>query len=309
MKKYIISILVLIVNIMSFNAVVLGQYEKDYLSGEYLGQTTPKLIPLKFAPNIVSTVNEYEFGSVFSRDGNEFYYGVDLGGKAEIRYMLRVGDRWDIAKKLDLNSNYSFNDPFLSPDGNRLYYISDMPLEGTGEKKDIDIWYSERTGTTWSEPINAGKKINSLKEEYYVSFTNNGTMYFSSNRETSDSTKWDFDIFYAKLKDGMYQEPVKLCSNINSSVYEADVFISPDESYIIFCSAGREGYGEGDLYISFNENGSWTKAVNMGDKINTKGHEFCPFVSCDGKYFFYTSNKDIYWVSTEILNLFRGNSR
>ena len=60
--------------------------------------------------------------------------------------------------------------------------------------------------------------------------------------------------------------------------------------------------GRGDLYISFkNTDGTWTESVNMGEKVNTKKHELCPFVSHDGKYLFYTSNQDIYWVSTEII--------
>ena len=63
-----------------------------------------------------------------------------------------------------------------------------------------------------------------------------------------------------------------------------------------------EGYGRGDLYISFKtEQGQWTKALNMGLSINTQHHELCPFVTHDGNYLFYTSQQDIYWVGTEII--------
>ena len=80
-------------------------------------------------------------------------------------------------------------------------------------------------------------------------------------------------------------------------------FIAPDESYMIYCSIRKDGLGKGDLYISFKDNkGDWSEAVNMGNSINTENHELCPFVSADGKYLFYTSNGDIYWVSTKILN-------
>jgi hypothetical protein len=61
--------------------------------------------------------------------------------------------------------------------------------------------------------------------------------------------------------------------------------------------------------ISFKKNGVWSKAINMGEKINTKAHELCPFVTNDGKYFFYTSNKDIYWVDAGIIESFRNSSR
>jgi topoisomerase IA-like protein len=40
----------------------------------------------------------------------------------------------------------------------------------------------------------------------------------------------------------------------------------------------------------------------MGKEINTENYEYCPFVTKDGKYLFYTSNQDIYWVSIEIIN-------
>ena len=101
-----------------------------------------------------------------------------------------------------------------------------------------------------------------------------------------------------------------LDSTINTTGYEADIFVAPDESYLIFCSIRDDSFGRGDLYISFKKpNGDWTKAVNMGEEINTENYEYCPFVTKDGKYFLYTSNQDIYWVSTEIINELKEKSR
>ena len=110
------------------------------------------------------------------------------------------------------------------------------------------------------------------------------------------------DIYYSKFSDGEFQKAVLLGEAINTENYEADVFIDPDEKYMIFCSMRPEGLGRGDLYISFkNDDGSWRKAVNVGDSINTKNHELCPFVTDDGRFLFYTSNEDIFWVSTDII--------
>ena len=287
MRKNIILILIVLTAFSCSNKLIKNEKETiPVLTGKYLGQEKTKLESEIFALGIVSKVNEYEFGSVFSKDGNEFYYAVDIAGKSEIRFMVQKSDKWTEPQKINFNNNFSFNDPFLSPDGNRLYFISDMPLYGSGEKKDIDIWYAKRNGENWSKPINAGDIINSEKDEYYISFSGKGTMYFASNVETSKSTKWNFDIYYSELSDGIYQKPVKMCDNINTTGYEADVFISPDENYIIFCSSRKDGYGQGDLYISFNKNGKWTKAKNMGSEINTKEHELCPFVTNDGNFFF-----------------------
>jgi hypothetical protein len=45
------------------------------------------------------------------------------------------------------------------------------------------------------------------------------------------------------------------------------------------------------LYLSHRREGAWTKAVNLGDKINTAATEFAPKVSPDGKTFFFTSTR------------------
>ena len=272
----------------------------------YIDPNKPSLVPKIFAPGFISTKSEAEFGSVFSKDGREFYYALDTKGKAEIRYTRLKKGRWLKPKTIISHKKYSFNDPFLSPDGSRLYYISDKPVSKKDSTDDYDIWFSKRKGKKWSKPINAGNKINTDRNEFYISFTSDGTMYFASNKGKAIKRKHDLDIYRSEFKEGKFQTAVKLSDSINTRGYEADVFIAPDESYIIFSAARRSGFGGRDLYISFRDaNGNWTKSKNMGDIINTKKPELCPFVTADGKYFFYTSNQDIYWVSTEIFENLR----
>lgn len=276
------------------------------LKGEYMGQKAPGLTPKMFAPNVIST-EESEFGSVFNARGTEFYYGVDVNGKPEIRYSRRVNNRWSTPETILTHERYGYNDPFLSPDENRLYFISKRAMDGSGDLKDHDIWYVEREKDGWSQPINAGPNINSEGNEYYISFANDGTMYFSSNVNAPEERKrHDYDVYYSKFVDGEFQKAISLGKSINTQDYEADVFVAPDESYLIFCSTRKDGLGQGDLYISFKEaNGSWAPAVNMGNAVNTEKHELCPFITQDGKYLFYTSDQDIYWISTEILKNYK----
>lgn len=276
------------------------------ISPAYLQQEPPGMTPQVFAPGLVSLQDQHEFGSVFSADGKTFFYGVDTEGKAEIRYMQFESGAWTKPERLIFGETYSYNDPFLSPDETKLFFISDMPLDGSGDKKDYDIWYVERKGNEWSAPINAGKNINTEHNEYYISFTQEGSMYFSSNKGTTQENRMNYDIYQSAYKDGMFQKAQPLSDVINTGAYEADVFVAPDASYLIFCGDRAEGYGRGDLYVSFkNTDGTWTKAKNMGDAINTPAHELCPFVSADGKYFFYTSNRDIYWVDARVIHALR----
>ncbi len=269
------------------------------LSGMYMGQEPPEGDPVMFAPNFIST-EESEFGSVFNSAITEFYYAVDVNGKNEIRYSQIIENQWSQPKTIFSHTNYGYNDPFLSNNEERLYFISKRALDGIGGLKDVDIWYADKVKDGWSEPVHAGTNINTTGDEYYISFSQNGTLYFSSNGHNPN--KKDHDIYFSQFIDGIYQKPVALSDEINTTAYEADVFISPDESYIIFSSTRDLGFGRGDLYISFkNLDGAWTKAVNMGRKINTQHHEYCPYVTKDGKFLFYTSNQDIYWVSADVL--------
>ncbi|MGG5487863.1 hypothetical protein [Gaetbulibacter sp. PBL-D1] len=282
---------------------VLGNPKSNQQQLIYLGQTPPTSIPKIFAPGLISKADESEFGSVFNKDATEFYFGVDVNGKAEIRYTKLEGSIWSKPKVLLSQDTYSLNDPFLSPDESRLYFISNNALEGDDIKEDYDIWYIEREGNKWNPKlIRASPNINTDKNEYYMSFAENGSMYFSSNKNAPINRKHDFNIYVSVFKQGAFQKPKLLGNSINTGAYEADVFVSPDESYIIFCSIREEGYGQGDLYISFkDDNDNWSKATNMGAVINTTGHELCPFVTKDGKYLFYTSNQDIYWVDANVI--------
>ncbi len=273
----------------------------------YMSPSNPGLVPQVFAPGFISLPNEYEFGSVFSEDGTEFFYGVDVGDRNEIRYCQLENGAWTQPKVLNSDAVYSFNDPFLSPDEQELYFISDRPRREGDTTRDHNIWYLKRMGDSWSAPMDVGDAINTDAEEYYMSFTENGTLYFSSKKEAAEDESYNCDLYFSPRVNGAYQTATKLGPTVNTNRYEADVFVAPDESYLIFCSIRRNGMGKGDLYISFRQaDGSWSEAVNMGAPVNTEGHELCPFVTMDGKYLFYTSKKDIYWVSTEILEQYKG---
>jgi Tol biopolymer transport system component len=273
---------------------------------KYLGERQPGLTPQLFSPGVVSIKDRFEYGSTFSSDNKEFYYAVNVGQKPEIHVIRFVNNGWTKPELLIGHPEYGYNDPFATPDGKRLFFISDRALDGKGPKKDIDIWYIERNQNGWSEPVNTGNGINTNKNEYYISFTKNTKMYFSSNGSTSAENDKNYDIKTSEYKNGNFQPSVTLGLAINSEHYEADVFVSPDESYIIFCSERPGGRGRGDLYISFKDkNGEWQPAKILDAGISTDAYEFCPFVTSDGKYLFFSRGGDIYWLSTQVLDRFK----
>lgn len=252
-----------------------------------MGQEPPGLVPQVFEPSIISTGFD-ELNSVFSPDGREFYFCVrNFLGAVSIFQMIMEGEHWSQPKLLSFASRYGDIDVTMSPDGSKILFCSRRPLPGSDEpREDYDFWMAEREGKTWGAPIHLGEEINSDSHDFYPMMTESGAIYFSSQREGPGTN----NIYRSELISGKYAEAIKLGETINTEHREFDPYISPDERMLIFTSERPGGLGSGDLYISFiDEEGNWTKAKHMGDKINTPGSEYCPMISPDGKYLFFTS--------------------
>ena len=50
-----------------------------------------------------------------------------------------------------------------------------------------------------------------------------------------------------------------------------------------------------------NKNKKWMQAVNLGSTFNTKLYEYCPYISPDLKYFFFSSESDVKWIDYHYL--------
>jgi hypothetical protein len=272
---------------------------------QYFGQAPAGTTSSVFAPGIISLPDRVEFGSIYSKNGDEFYYATDIKGKAEIRFMKFENNKWLEPVQLMVHNEYSYNDPFLTPDEKRLFFISDQAMKGGGAKKDFDIWYIERNGAQWSKPVNAGPKINSSKNEYYMSFTRTGTIYFSSNVNGAEGSE-DYDIYTCRYSNGEFQSAMRLGPAVNTTGYEADVYVDTNETYLIYSSNRPGTIGRGDLFISYkNGDGSWTSSKNMGPEVNGDRTEYCPFVTPDGKYLLFTAQGDIRWIDAGIIEKLR----
>lgn len=91
---------------------------------------------------------------------------------------------------------------------------------------------------------------------------------------------------------GGYTQAEKLPDNVNCGKTQFNAFVASDESYLIVSVWGREdSIGSVDYYmVSRNQADEWSEPVNLGSGINTgSGQEYSPYVSPDGKYFFFMS--------------------
>ncbi|MCI0613871.1 hypothetical protein L0244_12875, partial [bacterium] len=67
-----------------------------------------------------------------------------------------------------------------------------------------------------------------------------------------------------------------------------------DEKFVIFMATPSESLDQADFFISFNENGNWSKALKLPEPYNSPVTEFSPKLTHDGKYFFFSSNRNIH---------------
>lgn len=250
--------------------------------------------PTIFAEGVVST-GDFESHPAFTPDGKTLYF---LKSSPTFNFWTIMvthfkNNRWTTPEVLSISGQYRDADPFITSDGSKFFFISDRPNndpDRTQEKRSLDIWMMEKTATGWSAPRNLGASVNSSGDEWYPTVAADGTLYFGSDRAGG---KGRTDLYRSRLVDGKYNTPENLGESINSQFDEYEPYIAPDQSYLIFMAARPDGLGGSDLYISYQRNGSWTKAVNLGDKINSKGSEYSPTVSPDGKYFFWSSTRSL----------------
>jgi len=272
----------------------------------YLGQEPPGDTPALFAPGIVST-DQRELNSIFTPDGREFYFSVADSAGATVMVMKWEGGVWTDPAPVSFSSGHGEVDPFISPDGSRLFFGSRRPLHSEEPESGWQIWVVNRLGSGWGEPEPLGGAVNSGERQIYPSVAADGTLYFQSIR---DGTLGESDIFLSRLEDGEYRQVENIGPPINSEYAEGDVYIAPAQDYIIFVSSDRPGgFGQGDLYISFRlPDGTWSTPTNLGPTINTERTDYCPVVSPDGRYFFYSSGGDVYWMEAGFIAEMRNES-
>ncbi|HKH83607.1 MAG TPA: hypothetical protein VKA25_07985 [Gemmatimonadales bacterium] len=246
-----------------------------------------KLKPELVGEGTLSTMDD-ELNTAFTPDGQTVYFSKNVGDRVGVIVSSRrTGDKWTTPEVASFSGQYSDYDPFVSPDGSRLFWISNRPVEGK-KKEDYDIWMVEKSAAGWGAPTHLPAPINTDAEEFYPTVSSNGTLYFSSTR--AGGMGRGGDIYRARLEGGKYSVPQTLGDSVNSPTHDADPYIAPDESFLVFAGYGRSNsVGGGDLYVSYNRSGTWSAARHLESGINSEGREYCPIVSPDGRWLYFTS--------------------
>ncbi|MBL8958467.1 MAG: PD40 domain-containing protein, partial [Gemmatimonadetes bacterium] len=133
---------------------------------------------------VISTVAP-EFATSVTADGRELFFNRASADRSVLTLMVSTrdpGGEWTAARTLPFSGSARDVDPFLSPDGRRLYFSSDRPRAGRSVAS-FSTWYVERTATGWSTPVDPGAPLNSDSTDIFVSMSRDGELVFSSTRD------------------------------------------------------------------------------------------------------------------------------
>ncbi len=267
-------------------------FQQALLAQNGTSSIVPSTGPALFSEAAINTqFSERDFA--LSPDGNELFYTLQSPARnfqTIVHLQKDKSGHWSKPAIAAFAGRYSDLEPAFTIDGNKLFFASNRPLSGD-QPKDFDIWVVEKKNGQWGEPKNIGAPVNTTGDEYYPSVAKNGNLYFTATRKNTIGKE---DIYISSFQNGKYSEPVSLDSAINSTTYEFNAFVSPDEDFIIFSSYGRkDDKGKGDLYMSVKDkNGKWQPAKNL-TILNSDKLDYCPFVSFDKKTLFFTSERHV----------------
>jgi Tol biopolymer transport system component len=238
-----------------------------------------------FAPGVVST-NDV-FASTFTPDGRTVVITKFSPPKPmTLMSSTLANGSWSAPVALPFSGTFRDLDPAFSPDGNRLYFSSGRPsgpsLADTTTL--TDTWYVDRVGAGWSAPVRLAEPVNSAETDMYPSVTRRGVLYFDSFRQQPRRL-----VYRAEPRgDGTLGAPQLLDVAVNSDSGASNLFVDADERFVVFGARRPDGAGNSDLWISWKTATGWTTARNLGPQVNTAAVEFCPFVSRDGRYLYFT---------------------
>ncbi len=291
LKKEMNKLIIKLITGFVFTSLFFSCGDRGSTGNIYQSAYTDFSKPSIFEEGIIST-GDYDTHPAFSPSGDTLYFikcTYDLG-MSTICVSYRKDGKWTKPEVAAFSGRYLDVDPFVTKDGNTIYFSSNRPLnEGDSIKPDWDIWKVERINNAWGKPIHLDTPVNSKEDEYYPTLSDSGTLFFGSARQGG---KGGSDIYFSKQIDGKYSNVENVGDSINTSNNEYEPFIARDESYLIFMATNPNGLVHADLYFSHNNNGTWTKPVKLPAAINSDATEWSPKVTRDDKYFFFGSTRN-----------------
>lgn len=245
--------------------------------------------PVRLGPGWLSTeANDYNLS--MDADARLMVFGRSSRGDfhdARIWAAARDGRGWSVPVPLAIgDGDWRDSDPWLTPDGRWLYFVSNRPAPGraTG-RDDLDLWRAPlrdgRPGTP--EHLAAA----SSPGEELGPEVHGGALVFNSTRSGGPAA---LALYRSPLVDGLPSSPVAMPPPFNDGLAQGDLTFSADGRIALFWSI-RGGQRDPDLFAVRREGTGWSDAVRLPAPFNAPGMDFTPAFSADSRRLRWASQR------------------
>jgi hypothetical protein len=182
-----------------------------------------------------------------------------------------------------INTAGGEDSPFITPDGNTLYFFFtpdvNIPVEEQVGDGVTGIWQASRSKNLWMEPQRV--LLADLNEHHLdgCPFVKDDWMAFCSARAENQR---EIDIYTAERQNGGWANIQNWGEPINLEYRVGELHLASDGN-LYFGSDRPGGMGGIDLWVSRWNGTTWEPPVNLGAMINTLHNENRPFVTADGQ--------------------------
>ncbi len=303
----------LVVITTSLLAVVAASADID--KSVYGGQTPPGSEPKGFQIGVSDSTATRHGAMYFSSNENTVLWSIITMPGMKGTILLTTHETGAAKTTIaSFASGLECRGAALSPDGNTIYFSSDIPLPSDSTKKTSGVYGVRRTSSGWGTPVPIEATIDTLITKGQVSVARSGNIYFGG-RVLAERTP---AIFVCKYTDGKYSRPEKLAGAIAALPLAADPWVDPDERFMLVACPPPDGPPMlTDIGVSIRQNdGSWGLPVRIGGGVNTAtGFERFPSLSPDGKFLFFIrcmgqrfvgGDARYFWVSADVLDTVLG---
>lgn len=194
-----------------------------------------------------------------------------------------------------INNEYPDFSPVLSVDGNALFYASRRIRPDSSNANVIDliagipyeniyVSYKDREGT-WQAPELLNINPQGAGHLAPVNVSADGQTLFIYRDDGGDG-----NLYESVLVGELWSEPVLMGSDINTKAWETHGALTADGNTFYFLSDRTGGFGGRDIYRAVRlPDGSWSKAQNLGNMINTPYDEDGVFIHPNGRTMYFGS--------------------
>lgn len=192
------------------------------------------------------------------------------------------------------NGNSSFAPTFYSA-SNKIIFTSARKGNIVMDPKSqdasylCDLYYTEKTDTSWSPAVNFRGPVNTDAHEGAAFYSEDGSIYYTRWNDVNPKEAF---IYKSKSNGTMFFQGMKLADNINMPGYRTmQPCLSPDGKLLYFSSNRPGGMGGYDIWVSsIDENGITGAPKNLGAPFNTSGDEVTPFIHAVSGTLYFSSN-------------------